>query len=80
MRILHWLENSNFKGTLNFGRIPLIHRRAHELTLHFWSNLKVSGHELQISLGLEMEGAVVPVTMVFRHQMGRGSGNEGVRR
>ena len=119
MRILHWLEISNFKGYRSSGRIPLEHpsvligpnncgkttalqaialwstavrtwqqnakdskaktRTGKPLnrlaiqavpvpkTRHFWKNLKVSGHELQISLGLELEGAVVPVTMVFRH-------------
>jgi ABC-type cobalamin/Fe3+-siderophores transport system ATPase subunit len=119
MRILHWLEISNFKGYRSSGRIPLEHpsvligpnncgkttalqaialwstavrtwqqeskvstakkRTGKPLnrlaiqavpvpkTRHFWKNLKVSGHDLRISLGLELEGVAVPVTMVFRH-------------
>ncbi|MFM9088696.1 MAG: ATP-dependent nuclease [Cyanobium sp.] len=119
MRILHWLEISNFKGYRSSGRIPLEHPsvligpnncgkttalqaialwaisvRTWQLeskaskakqrtgkplnrlsilsvpvpkTRHFWNNLKVSGQGLKISVGLELEGRVVPVTMVFRH-------------
>lgn len=36
-------------------------------TRHFWTNLKVSGKDLHISLGVEIDGGVEPVTMVFRH-------------
>ena len=36
-------------------------------TRHFWTNLKVSGKDLHISLGVEIDGRVEPVTMVFRH-------------
>ncbi|MFM7642954.1 MAG: ATP-dependent nuclease [Cyanobium sp.] len=119
MRILHWLEISNFKTYGNSGRIPLEHPsvligpnncgkttalqaialwaisvRTWQLeskaskakqrtgkplnrlsilsvpvpkTRHFWNNLKVSGQGLKISVGLELDGRVVPVTMVFRH-------------
>ncbi|MFM9073563.1 MAG: ATP-dependent nuclease [Cyanobium sp.] len=119
MRILHWLEISNFKGYRSSGRIPLEHPsvligpnncgkttalqaialwaisvRTWQLeskaskakqrtgkplnrlsilsvpvpkTRHFWNNLKVSVQGLKISVGLELEGRVVPVTMVFRH-------------
>jgi len=35
-------------------------------TRHFWNNLKVSG-DLEISVGVDMNGSAVPVTMVFRH-------------
>lgn len=119
MRILHWLEISNFKSYRSSGRIPLEHpsvligpnncgkttalqaialwstavrtwqqeskdskakqRTGKPLnrlaiqsvpvpkTRHFWKNLKVSGHDLQISIGLEHQGTVVPIKMVFRH-------------
>ncbi|MFN9685014.1 MAG: hypothetical protein ACK583_07130 [Cyanobacteriota bacterium] len=80
-----WRENSPLAGDQQVQWLPQL--RAHPagppqcaLTRYFWTNLKVSGHELQISLGLEMEGAVVPVTMVFRHHVSRGSGSESVRR
>jgi len=36
-------------------------------TRHFWKNLKVSGKDLHISVGIEIDGCVEPVTMVFRH-------------
>ena len=36
-------------------------------TRHFWKNLKVSGKDLYISVGVDIEGAVIPVKMVFRH-------------
>ena len=36
-------------------------------TRHFWKNLKVSGHDLHISIGLEHQDTVVPIKMVFRH-------------
>ncbi|MEB3169154.1 MAG: AAA family ATPase [Synechococcaceae cyanobacterium] len=119
MRILHWLEISNFKSYGRSGRIPLEHpsvligpnncgkttalqaialwalaartwqqeskdskakkrtgKPLNRLTIlsvpvpktrHFWKNLKVSGKDLQITVGMEMEGDVVPVTMIFRH-------------
>jgi hypothetical protein len=119
VRILHWLEISNFKSYRSSGRIPLEHpsvligpnncgkttalqaialwstavrtwqqeskdskakqRTGKPLnrlaiqsvpvpkTRHFWKNLKVSGHDLQISIGLEHQGTVVPIKMVFRH-------------
>jgi ABC-type branched-subunit amino acid transport system ATPase component len=119
VRILHWLEISNFKSYRSSGRIPLEHpsvligpnncgkttalqaialwstavrtwqqeskdskakqRTGKPLnrlaiqsvpvpkTRHFWKNLKVSGHDLQISIGLDYQGTVVPIKMVFRH-------------
>ena len=119
MRILHWLEISNFKSYGSSGRIPLEHpsvligpnncgkttalqaialwaiaARTWQLeskdskakkrtgkplnrlpilsvpvpkTRHFWKNLKVSGKDLRITAGMEIEGGVVPVTMIFRH-------------
>ena len=119
MRILHWLEISNFKSYGRSGRIPLEHpsvligpnncgkttalqaialwalaartwqleskdskakkrtgKPLNRLTIlsvpvpktrHFWKNLKVSGKDLQITVGMEMEADVVPVTMIFRH-------------
>jgi ABC-type branched-subunit amino acid transport system ATPase component len=119
LRILHWLEISNFKSYGRSGRIPLEHpsvligpnncgkttalqaialwalaartwqqeskdskakkrtgKPLNRLTIlsvpvpktrHFWKNLKVSGKDLQITVGMEMEGDVVPVTMIFRH-------------
>jgi predicted ATPase len=119
VRILHWLEISNFKSYRSSGRIPLEHpsvligpnncgkttalqaialwstavrtwqqeskdtkakqRSGKPLnrlaiqsvpvpkTRHFWKNLKVSGHDLQISIGLDYQGTVVPIKMVFRH-------------
>jgi ABC-type branched-subunit amino acid transport system ATPase component len=36
-------------------------------TRHFWNNLKTTGKELHISIGIQVEGRVEPVTMVFRH-------------
>ncbi len=36
-------------------------------TRHFWKNLKVSGKNLHISVGVDVNGSVVPITMVFRH-------------
>jgi ABC-type cobalamin/Fe3+-siderophores transport system ATPase subunit len=119
MRILHWLEISNFKSYGTSGRITLDHpsvligpnncgkttalqaialwsiavrtwqqeskdskakqRTGKPLnrfnilsvpvpkTRNFWKNLKVSGKDLHISVGVEIEGHVEPVTMVFRH-------------
>jgi ABC-type branched-subunit amino acid transport system ATPase component len=119
VRILHWLEISNFKSYRSSGRIPLEHpsvligpnncgkttalqaialwstavrtwqqeskdskakqRTGKPLnrlaiqsvpvpkTRHFWKNLKVSGHDLQISIGLDYQGTVIPIKMVFRH-------------
>ena len=119
MRILHWLEISNFKSYGLSGRIPLEHpsvligpnncgkttalqaialwaiaartwqleskdskakkrtgKPLNRLTIlsvpvpktrHFWKNLKVSGKDLQITVGMEMEGDVMPVSMIFRH-------------
>ncbi len=119
MRILHWLEISNFKSYGSSGRIPLEHpsvligpnncgkttalqaialwaiaartwqleskdskakkrtgKPLNRLTIlsvpvpktrHFWKNLKVSGKDLRITAGMEIEGGVVPVTMIFRH-------------
>ena len=119
MRILHWLEISNFKSYGTFGRIPLDHpsvligpnncgkttvlqaialwsiavrtwqqeskdskaktrtgKPLNRLTIlsvpvpktrHFWKNLKVFGKDLHISVGVEIDGCVEPVTMVFRH-------------
>ena len=119
MRILHWLEISNFKSYGSSGRIPLEHpsvligpnncgkttalqaialwamaartwqleskdskakkrtgKPLNRLTLlsvpvpktrHFWKNLKVSGKDLHITVGMDVEGSVVPLTMVFRH-------------
>ncbi|MFN7899810.1 MAG: ATP-dependent nuclease [Synechococcaceae cyanobacterium] len=119
MRILHWLEISNFKSYGRSGRIPLEHpsvligpnncgkttalqaialwaiaarnwqlesrdskakkrtgKPLNRLTIlsvpvpktrHFWKNLKVSGKDLHITVGMEMKGDVVPVTMIFRH-------------
>lgn len=119
LRILHWLEISNFKSYASSGRIPLDHpsvligpnncgkttalqaialwsiavrtwrqesqqaqtkkrtgqpiNRLNLLsvpvpkTRHFWRNLKVSAKGLHISVGVEIDGAVEPVTMVFRH-------------
>jgi ABC-type branched-subunit amino acid transport system ATPase component len=119
LRILHWLEISNFKSYGSSGRIPLEHpsvligpnncgkttalqaialwaiaARTWQLeskdskakkrtgkplnrlpilsvpvpkTRHFWKNLKVSGKDLRITAGMEIEGGVVPVTMIFRH-------------
>ena len=119
MRILHWLEISNFKSYGSSGRIPLEHpsvligpnncgkttalqaialwsialrtwhmesknskaktrtgKPLNRLTIlsvpvpktrHFWKNLKVSGKNLHISVGVDVDGSVVPVTMVFRH-------------
>ena len=119
MRILHWLEISNFKSYGSSGRITLEHpsvligpnncgkttalqaialwsiavrtwqqeskdskakkRTGKSLnrlnilsvpvpkTRHFWTNLKVSRKDLHISLGLEVDGSVEPVTMVLRH-------------
>jgi ABC-type branched-subunit amino acid transport system ATPase component len=119
LRILHWLEISNFKSYGSSGRIPLEHpsvligpnncgkttalqaialwaiaartwqleskdskakkrtgKPLNRLTIlsvpvpktrHFWKNLKVSGKDLRITAGMEIEGGVVPVTMIFRH-------------
>jgi len=119
LRILHWLEISNFKSYGSSGRIPLEHpsvligpnncgkttalqaivlwsialrtwkmesknskaktrtgKPLNRLTIlsvpvpktrHFWKNLKVSGKDLHISVGVEVSGKVEPVTMVFRH-------------
>jgi ABC-type branched-subunit amino acid transport system ATPase component len=119
VRILHWLEISNFKSYGNSGRIPLEHpsvligpnncgkttalqaialwaiaartwqleskdskakkrtgKPLNRLTIlsvpvpktrHFWKNLKVSGKDLHITVGMEVDGDVVPVTMIFRH-------------
>jgi ABC-type cobalamin/Fe3+-siderophores transport system ATPase subunit len=119
MKILHWLEISNFKSYGSSGRIPLEHpsvligpnncgkttalqaialwsisvrtwqleskdskakkrtgKPLNRLTIlsvpvpktrHFWKNLKVSGKDLHISVGVDMDGSVEPVTMVFRH-------------
>jgi ABC-type branched-subunit amino acid transport system ATPase component len=121
LRILHWLEISNFKSYGNSGRIPLEHpsvligpnncgkttalqaialwsiavrtwqqeskdskakqrtgKPLNRLTIlsvpvpktrHFWKNLKVSGKNfpLRISVGIEIDGNVESVTMVFRH-------------
>jgi ABC-type cobalamin/Fe3+-siderophores transport system ATPase subunit len=121
MKILHWLEISNFKSYGSSGRIPLEHpsvligpnncgkttalqaialwsisvrtwqleskdskakqrtgKPLNRLTIlsvpvpktrHFWKNLKVSGKKfhLYISVGIEIDGNVEPVTMVFRH-------------
>ena len=119
MRILHWLEISNFKSYGTSGRIELDHpsvligpnncgkttalqaialwsiavrtwqqeskdskakqRKGKPLnrltilsvpvpkTRNFWTNLKVSGKDLHISVGVEIEGHVEPVTMLFRH-------------
>jgi ABC-type cobalamin/Fe3+-siderophores transport system ATPase subunit len=119
MKILHWLEISNFKSYGSSGRIPLDHpsvligpnncgkttalqaialwsiairtwqqeskdskakkrtgKPLNRLTIlsvpvpktrHYWKNLKVSGKDLHISVGLEIDGCVESVTMVFRH-------------
>jgi ABC-type branched-subunit amino acid transport system ATPase component len=119
VRILHWLEISNFKSYGSSGRIPLEHpsvligpnncgkttalqaialwsiavrtwqleskdskakkrtgKPLNRLTIlsvpvpktrHFWKNLKVSGKDLHISVGIDSDGIIEPVTMVFRH-------------
>lgn len=119
MRILHWLEISNFKSYGSSGCIPLEHpsvligpnncgkttalqaialwsiavrtwqqeskdskakkrtgKPLNRLTIlsvpvpktrHFWKNLKVSGKDLHISVGIDIDGSVEPITMVFRH-------------
>lgn len=36
-------------------------------TRHLWNNLKVTKREVRITVGIEAEGRVEPVTMVFRH-------------
>lgn len=119
MKILHWLEISNFKTYGDSGRIPLDQpsvligpnncgkttalqaialwsigvrtwqqdsresrgkkrtgKSLNRLTIlsvpvpktrHFWKNLKVSGKDLRIAVGVAVAGTVVPITMVFRH-------------
>ncbi|MFM7086699.1 MAG: ATP-dependent nuclease [Cyanobium sp.] len=119
MKILHWLEISNFKTYGDSGRIPLDQpsvligpnncgkttalqalalwsigvrtwqqdgrdsrsrkRSGKSLnrlnilsvpvpkTRHFWKNLKVSGKDLRLSVGVGVQGDIVPVTMLFRH-------------
>ena len=36
-------------------------------TRHFWHNLKTGNKELRITVGVDVRGEALPVTMVFRH-------------
>jgi hypothetical protein len=46
---------------LNLLQVPVPRTR------HFWHDLKVSGKEVRITVGVDQGGDAVPVTMIFRH-------------